>query len=86
MIKDSVIKELLSNCDALYLLANDFFGVASSVEIELPAEDVEKYYSIIEKYHQDGINAIMAYIADAEPLQCYVTDDYKKAMEEIRYF
>ena len=76
-------KLLLKYAFAVTLNANDFFGFACADAVEMDTADFSWALPIIVKYKDDGVNAVMSYIAKCKPLEEYQTPEFKQAAEEI---
>lgn len=66
------------------LNANDFFAYACSESLMLDTADIHWALPIVRKYSYDGINAVMSYIADKLPITPHITENFNKALEEIK--
>lgn len=80
----SSIAELLDNAFTIEMNANDFFGYACADSVRIDIVDLEWVIPIVEKYPNDGINAVMSFIREQFPLPTYQTKNFKLALDEIR--
>ena len=87
--KKEGISELEATKDLLYSMftgffnANDFFMWASAFGVTITDEDFPWMIEHIQKHPQEGMSACMAYIQNIEPLEPYLTDEFKAAINEL---
>lgn len=65
------------------LNANDFFGYACADCVDLCSCDFNWAFPIIDEFGYDGLNAVLVYIEDCNPIIEFVTPDYIKALDKI---
>ena len=81
--REEALQILLKYSFSITLNANDFFGFAVADAVELDVADLKWALPFIVKYKDDGVNAVMSYVAQCKPLKEYQTKEFKQALKEI---
>lgn len=87
--KKTGVSELEATKDLLYSMftgffnANDFFMWASAFGVTISEEDFPWMIKHIQKHPQEGMSTCLAYIQNIEPLEEYLNDEFKVAINEL---
>lgn len=76
-------KELVHSMFTGWFNANDFFAWACAWGVTIDEGDFHWIIKHIQKYPTEGMYACMAYIQNVEPIEPYLTDEFKEAVKEL---
>jgi len=79
MISQETALLLVRNSFSITINANDFFGWATSDEIEIGMENYSWVCDIIDAHGNPGLNAAMAYIAERMPMKEHISPEFMTA-------
>jgi hypothetical protein len=76
-------KELIHSMFTGWFNANDFFMYACAFGVTILEEDFHWILKHIQKYPKDGMNSCLAYIQNMEPIEPYLSNEFKEAIKEL---
>jgi len=82
-INPKVLNTLLDNSLSLCLNASDFFAYSEADCVMLYPEDFHWALPIIEKYENEGVNAVMSYIRKQMPVNEWRTEGFSDAYRDL---
>lgn len=76
-------KELIGGMCSGIFVANDFFAYASGWTVEINIGNFGWMKEHVKKYPKDGMDSVIAYIQNIEPIQPHLTDGFKVAIQDL---